>query len=182
MSVCLNWTETVHHRNSIHPFTCSVCVNQSTVKSPGLSTPLLYRTSSPTTYGSCKVAQALQLCLEARMEKPGRMMYFREREERDTFDVLEPWWRKLHYEKKKSHKLLRMMMKRHGWGGAKRKKKHHTVPECWLLVRFDKCEILQCWNWLLMSNVAQKLSRPEPTFLGWHTGDPCQKICFVFVA
>lgn len=143
-----------------YTFTCSICVNQSTVKSPGLSTPLLYSSSSPTTYVSCKVAQALQLCLEARVEKPGRMMYFREREEWDTFWCSRGLMEEIALLWKKITQNIRNDDEETWMRRCKAQKKHHTVPECWLLVllinvKFCSAGIGYWWATLHKSWVAR---------------------------
>lgn len=37
-------------------------------------------------------------------------------------------------------------------------------------------KILHCWNWLLMSNAAEKLKLQQPTSPGWHTANPAKRL------
>lgn len=51
----------------------------------------------------------------------------------------------------------------------------YPTTRSWIAV-FDLGQILHCWNWLLMSNVAQKLKLQQPTFPGWHTAIPAKRL------
>lgn len=51
----------------------------------------------------------------------------------------------------------------------------YPTTRSWIAV-FDLGQILHCWNWLLMSNAAQKLKLQQPTFPGWHTAIPAKRL------